>query len=327
VRNIRRGIEALIVPNLLNRVTARWNLANALTAYAQTLGTAEAYCAAAEQLQAAAAVLPDSDVLGRLGEYQAQCLRAQRLAALEGAVQQLSGRLLYSTQEGDRYLIYQAPARREGPSGLLIADGAQPARQRSGPIVAFHSTRPSDGGIVAYNLFTTSDPNERTQRITTVPEDARDAPPSWSPDNLALVYASTSSGDRRSRIYLLNINKGGNATDLGLGKDPAFNPIDGRIIYNGVNNVGSEPGLWMMAPDGSSRVRLTDNGNDMRPAWTPDGRYVVFMSTRNGNWDLYRVGVEDGSVMQLTERWAVRGLCQRPGRLLAHICGLYRRRP
>lgn len=32
------------------------------------------------------------------------------------------------------------------------------------------------------------------------------------------------------------------------------------------------------------------------------------MSTRNGNWDLYRVAVEDGSVMQLTESPAQDGL-------------------
>ncbi len=33
---------------------------------------------------------------------------------------------------------------------------------------------------------------------------------------------------------------------------------------------------------------LTTEGNNAAPQWSPDGQWVVFMSDRTGNWDLYR---------------------------------------
>ena len=44
-------------------------------------------------------------------------------------------------------------------------------------------------------------------------------------------------------------------------------------------------------------------GNDRRPAWSPDGKYVVFMSDgRDGNWEIYRVTFADPNhpVVRLT---------------------------
>ena len=64
-----------------------------------------------------------------------------------------------------------------------------------------------------------------------------------------------------------------------------------------------------MTPDGANRRPLTDNPGDARPVWSPDGRYVVFMSNeRDGNWELYRIDVESGAVLQLTDNPANDGL-------------------
>ena len=60
--------------------------------------------------------------------------------------------------------------------------------------------------------------------------------------------------------------------------------------------------------DGSNRLRLTDNGNDTRPAWSPDGEKVVFMSTRDGDMDIYSLSLRDGALVQLTNDPAQDGL-------------------
>jgi TolB protein len=49
-------------------------------------------------------------------------------------------------------------------------------------------------------------------------------------------------------------------------------------------------------------VRLTfDSGPERDPAFSPDGRSLVFSARRNANWDLYRLDLTDGSVTRLTE--------------------------
>ncbi len=125
--------------------------------------------------------------------------------------------------------------------------------------------------------------------MTVAPEDAQDAPPSWNPNDSRIAYASSVMGDRRSRIYWLDANGQGAATSIVVGRDPAWHPTQDRIVYNGFDPTGGKPGLWLVDSDGSAPRQLTDNGNDIRPTWTPDGRSVVYMSSRNGNWDLFRV--------------------------------------
>ena len=51
---------------------------------------------------------------------------------------------------------------------------------------------------------------------------------------------------------------------------------------------------------GGNRRNLTNEASDSLPRWLPDGSAVVFMSEgRDGNWDLYRANVADGTVTQL----------------------------
>ncbi|MDT9121331.1 hypothetical protein RSW84_28200, partial [Escherichia coli] len=59
---------------------------------------------------------------------------------------------------------------------------------------------------------------------------------------------------------------------------------------------------------GDNRLRLSNNGNDLRPVWTPDGNNIVFMSTRSGNWEVFRLSLVDGSLLQLTNHPAQDGL-------------------
>ncbi len=47
--------------------------------------------------------------------------------------------------------------------------------------------------------------------------------------------------------------------------------------------------------DGSSPQRLTTNeGRDLVPMWSRDGKQIAFNSTRDGNWEVYLMN-EDGS--------------------------------
>jgi TolB protein len=66
----------------------------------------------------------------------------------------------------------------------------------------------------------------------------------------------------------------------------------------------------------SSVVHLTDNPSiDVNPAWSPDGTRIAFVSTRDGGFDIYVLGVEcaslpegcDSNAIQLTDHPALDG--------------------
>lgn len=307
VQRIRTAASALVTAEGDAAASIRRVLWGSLVAYAEQLAQAEAYCSAALQLTAALAVWPDGVLDTQLNEFRAGCEQARAFAAIGALLAENGGRILYSTQEGERYNIYAAAAQVDAASTLLIADGAQVGAQRNGSLLAFRNTRPGEAGVALFDLTTTRDPNARARQITTAPEDAQDAPPAWASDGGALAYSTVRAGDRQSRIFVHTLADGAEV-DLGLGKDPTWEPAANRIVYNGVDSRGAQPGLYITSASGENRLRLTDNGNDIRPVWSPNGNDVVFMSTRNGDWDVYRLSLRAGALLQLTDDPAQDGL-------------------
>jgi dipeptidyl aminopeptidase/acylaminoacyl peptidase len=76
---------------------------------------------------------------------------------------------------------------------------------------------------------------------------------------------------------------------------------DGKyILYTGME--GSDPSgrpnedIWVMRFDGSEKRQLTTNGSiDRYPMFSPDAKWVYFMSNRGGRWAIWRIqGPEAG---------------------------------
>jgi len=75
---------------------------------------------------------------------------------------------------------------------------------------------------------------------------------------------------------------------------------DGETLAYVSSKADGKGDIWLIRPDGSDRKRLTirDETYDYFPSWSPDGRFVVFNSSRqhdhNGDWALYVVDVDTG---------------------------------
>jgi Tol biopolymer transport system component/DNA-binding winged helix-turn-helix (wHTH) protein len=74
---------------------------------------------------------------------------------------------------------------------------------------------------------------------------------------------------------------------------------DNRLIF--VSNLSGRRDLWSVNDDGSGLRQLTDVlHSDSNPVVTPDGRYIVFESRRDGAHSIWRVDVDGRHPMRLT---------------------------
>ena len=60
--------------------------------------------------------------------------------------------------------------------------------------------------------------------------------------------------------------------------------------------------IWLVPSEGGEAVQLTTNpSHDTEPLWSPDGKYVVFASYREGQKDIWAVSADGGRPRRLTD--------------------------
>ena len=80
--------------------------------------------------------------------------------------------------------------------------------------------------------------------------------------------------------------------ELGSFSNPRFSPDGGRVAMT--VHASNSTDVWIYDIARNTFTRLTTEGVNIRPEWTPDGRYVTFVSTRAGKTGIWRQAA-DGS--------------------------------
>ncbi len=87
--------------------------------------------------------------------------------------------------------------------------------------------------------------------------------------------------------------------------DPQVSP-DGKWVAYNVRTTDLEANrgrtdIWISAVDGSSARRMTmHDASDSNARWAPDGRSILFLSTRSGSSQVWRLAVDGGEPVQLS---------------------------
>ncbi|HYN81928.1 MAG TPA: protein kinase [Gemmatimonadaceae bacterium] len=67
---------------------------------------------------------------------------------------------------------------------------------------------------------------------------------------------------------------------------PRFSPDGGRVAISVVGNNTTD--IWIYNVARNTFTRLTNEGANIRPEWTPDGRHVIFISARTNKTGIWR---------------------------------------
>lgn len=119
-------------------------------------------------------------------------------------------------------------------------------------------------------------------------------------DSHSIIFASEQVDAFSSRfisIHRIGIDGTGRRqlTTNAHSREPALSPDGSRIAY--ISRIGNDYDIWLMAADGTSKIRLTDGkGNERDPSWSPDGKYVVYSFQGN----IFKTDVSTGSTLELT---------------------------
>jgi dipeptidyl aminopeptidase/acylaminoacyl peptidase len=58
--------------------------------------------------------------------------------------------------------------------------------------------------------------------------------------------------------------------------------------------------IWLVSTSGGDPIQITQSGKDNSPSWSPDGKTLAFLSSRDGNSQVYLLPMDGGEAKKLT---------------------------
>ena len=151
-------------------------------------------------------------------------------------------------------------------------------------------------------LYVSDASGNRPKRLT-FSNSGGDTSPAWNPKTLqTVVFVSDRGGV--PQLYMMN-SDGSNTQkidvpDKGYLVDPAWSP-NGQLIAFSWRRPSGNYDIYVMDIGSRHILEITrDSGRNERPSWAPDGRHLVFESTRTGTRQIWTMLADGSQPHQLT---------------------------
>lgn len=140
---------------------------------------------------------------------------------------------------------------------------------------------------------------------------------SWLPDG-RLLFGSRASGN--ADLWVINADGSGPRQLTVEPRADAMPSVsaDGRQIAF-VSSRNGTYNIWRMDADGSNPKPVTSGPGETTPGFSPDGKWIVYSAPFGSNPVLWKVPVEGGEAIQLTDKPSIRPAVSPDGKLVAHL--------
>ncbi|MEM9302540.1 MAG: winged helix-turn-helix domain-containing protein [Pseudomonadota bacterium] len=204
--------------------------------------------------------------------------------------------LLFFSNAGDAgFELWRATGERLARFGGFAGLPRQPTVLLDGRIVAESWSAEAD--LWRRSLTNSEAPAERVFSSTRF-----DFSPAASPDGRLLAWTSSRGG--AAAIWIGDIATGEVLATVDLpdgveAESPRFSPDSRRLVFERRDGGTSALAVHDLVSQ-DLRVLAELSGDNRVPSWTPDGTGLLHASDRSGDWQVWRLTLEDLSLEQLT---------------------------
>ena len=172
----------------------------------------------------------------------------------------------------------------------VVLENARQARYLSTGHLVYEQSRTGNLMVVPFDLAALEETGDSVPVVQGVRQSPVGSVDYAISDNGTLVYVpSTSTGG--FNLTLVWVDRQGQATplieDRQVYRRPHLSPDGQRVAVEVRSDVNQGGDIWIYDIGHGTRMRLTVEGTNQSPVWTPDGTRVTFASTRDGPQNLY----------------------------------------
>lgn len=217
------------------------------------------------------------------GKHRRPLTRSRRFSSYDPAYSPSGRRIAFvrDFRQSDLWTMNADGTHRRPLTSTAAVDEIEPAWSPDGKELAFAVDRPS----AQHGIWIVGADGRNRKQLTT----GDDVRPSWSPDGAEIAFERLNQSPSTGAFTEIDIVPAAGGPTMTLTNDPGSNdlspswsPEGGKILFS--SDRGVDPAsavqvdLWVMSADGSDvqQVTNTPSRDERDPAWSPDGRWIVY---------------------------------------------------